>query len=257
MLPPAFGVPAPPAARPVPPSWILTTSTVCSALGARAYCSSVRTGFAAFRNAPPLTHTSWIRRSALCAFEQHTLSPQRGFIPFEAFHSSVAVPHHCGRFPLAVVVPHLSRAVPRHALIDVVCDANARWPPRITRMLETTARVLSKESTHAAVCRGYRSNDLAPTRPKPETVRCHPPMLLTCSHLPLPTRCAASCSRLRKRLCGKPPSLGSPFLTLTEASAIPELPHEHCVFVPSRRTGAALATAHIDQGRHLLRRHAD
>jgi hypothetical protein len=33
VLPPSFGVPAPPAAHRVPPAWILTTSTVCSALG--------------------------------------------------------------------------------------------------------------------------------------------------------------------------------------------------------------------------------
>jgi hypothetical protein len=41
-------------------------------------------------------------------------SPQRGFIPLEAFHSSIAVPHHCGRFPLAVVVPHFDLIVPKY-----------------------------------------------------------------------------------------------------------------------------------------------
>lgn len=76
VLPPSFGVPAPPAAHHVPPSWILTTSTVCPALGFRAFCSPVRKGFAAFHDTALVLLASWIRRSSLQPVEQLHATPR-------------------------------------------------------------------------------------------------------------------------------------------------------------------------------------
>ena len=114
VFPPPFGVPAPPAAHRVPSSWILTTSTVCSALGFRACCIPVRKGFAAFPDASP---------RAVCFVDPKILapnsraarhrSPHARFVPFEAFPSSAAVPHHCGRCLPAVVVLQNRWSVPK------------------------------------------------------------------------------------------------------------------------------------------------
>jgi hypothetical protein len=82
VLPPPFGAPAPPAAHHVPPSWILTTSTVCSALGVRECCIPVRKGFAAFPGASPLA-VCFMDPKVLAPASRaaHHRSPQRGSYP--------------------------------------------------------------------------------------------------------------------------------------------------------------------------------
>jgi hypothetical protein len=112
--------------------------------------------------------------------------PATRFVPFEAFPSPIAVPHHCGRYPPAVVVPtsvgacrstNIQRwfVTPTHA--GESCRSSIRWYREACRSLlrgrpeglpryrlrtsqaisETATRVSSKESTYAAVCRGYKS----------------------------------------------------------------------------------------------------
>jgi hypothetical protein len=55
-------------------------------------------GFATFLN--PLPYVSF--EQARYRRSPERSSPQRGFIPLDEFPSLVAVPHHCGRCPLAV-----------------------------------------------------------------------------------------------------------------------------------------------------------
>jgi len=57
--------------------------------------------------------------------------PATRFIPFEAFPSPVAVPHHCGRCPPAVVVPRSRQTGPKSGHPEAARDADPRWrtPP--------------------------------------------------------------------------------------------------------------------------------
>jgi len=78
----------------VPPSWFLTTSAAFSAPWLRVCCTPLPAlGFDAFRGVcgPDV-------RGLPGAFS----TPRIATLPFEEFPSSAAVPHHCGRCPLAV-----------------------------------------------------------------------------------------------------------------------------------------------------------
>jgi hypothetical protein len=77
------------------------------------------------RRALSCTPASWTRGSPLRVAERHTPFPATRLVPFEAFPSSAAVPHHCGHCPPAVVVPHPCRDAPRRAGSEVVRDADA------------------------------------------------------------------------------------------------------------------------------------
>jgi len=78
----------------VPPSWFLTTSTAFSARRLRVCCTPLPAlGFAAFREGTPGGPEG---RRLSSSF------PATGFVPFEGFPSSAAVPHHCGRCPPTV-----------------------------------------------------------------------------------------------------------------------------------------------------------
>jgi hypothetical protein len=79
----------------VPPSWFLPTSTACSTLRLRACCIPLPVlGFAAF----PVANDRRLPKESRTTVP----FPATRFVPFEGFPSSTAVPHHCGRCPLAV-----------------------------------------------------------------------------------------------------------------------------------------------------------
>jgi hypothetical protein len=65
------------------------------------------------RCAPSCPPASRTLRSSLRMIEQHTPFPATRFVPFEAFPSPAAVPHHCGRCLRAVVVPASVGFAPR------------------------------------------------------------------------------------------------------------------------------------------------
>jgi len=98
---------------PVPPSWSLTTSTAFSAQGLRVCCTPLTTlGFDAFPALAPRSSPEGLPGEAI-AF------PAPRIVPFEEFPSSAAVPHHCGRCPLAFAA--------RSSHLD--CPAEAELPP--------------------------------------------------------------------------------------------------------------------------------
>lgn len=80
------------------------------------------------------------------------------FTPFEEFHSPAAVPHHCGRYPLAVR-PHRARRAPKHST-----DRNT---PQQAIPHVSSADLLPFERVNARV--GQARQYLASRWPKPSS----------------------------------------------------------------------------------------
>jgi hypothetical protein len=125
----SVGPTVPPASR-VPPSWFLTTSTVCSAQRVAGLLHPAASqGFAAFRVFPPPTSPEGDKRGSGTV-------PATRFTPFEEFPSSAAVPHHCGRCLLAVAVRRSTAEVGRSRSLHSTAFGRSRarnplaWLPR-------------------------------------------------------------------------------------------------------------------------------
>jgi hypothetical protein len=130
------------------------------------------------------------RRSRSSTLACMCRSPQTRFIPFEAFPSPIAVPHHCGRCPPAVVVPH-SRdgcrwTVPKHDQPLWFVTPIPRWlhrrdgvadlsptrrpsckPPLCTEMPEATTGFHPKSPSAPPRIRGTSRLTSLLTRPEP------------------------------------------------------------------------------------------
>jgi hypothetical protein len=111
---------------------------------------------------------SVIRRSPLQPAEQRSSLPATRFVPFEAFPSSIAVPHHCGRCPPAVVVPHLRRVVPKHDCPEMVRDADARWqtPPERYSLTSGSRPEPAPSAASAAMPPPYTASDAGDHDPR-------------------------------------------------------------------------------------------
>jgi hypothetical protein len=105
--------PKPPSVRrshppdPVPPSWFRTTMTAYSTQRSRVCCTPQ----------PAKGSPRFMRPEPSATRRRHRYSlalPATRFTPSEDFPSPAAVPHHCGRCPLAVtdhrLTPHLAEA---------------------------------------------------------------------------------------------------------------------------------------------------
>jgi len=127
VFPPSFGVPAPPAAHHVPSSWILTTSTVCSARRVRACCSPIRTGFAAFPDTSTPGGRFGIQRLRSGLPERLRRSPQRGSYPSK--HPTRRQPYRITAALAFLPLSSPTRSPHRSACRRVARDAEPRTFP--------------------------------------------------------------------------------------------------------------------------------
>jgi hypothetical protein len=143
------------------------------------------------------------RRPRSSTLERLLPFPATRFIPFEAFPSPIAVPHHCGRCPPAVVVPCRSRphlSAPFAWFVTPIPRMGSR-----TEVPGAATEVLSKDSTKCRRVSGVRvgRHRSPPSRSlvAPAASAVQPPPLRP----PLPARRAAPKHRLFVRPEGRPP----------------------------------------------------
>jgi hypothetical protein len=103
---------------PVPPAWSLTTSTACSA--------PKPAGLLRPASDLGVRRVSYLpSRASEEAVGTGSGLPRSAVIPFKGFPSSAAVPHHCGRCPLAVAAYPNTPTGPAHR-----CALLSGVPPR-------------------------------------------------------------------------------------------------------------------------------
>jgi hypothetical protein len=129
VLPPSFGVPAPPAAHPVPPSWIFATSTVCSVRGFGHFAARSGQGSLRFTVHPLQSLASWS--------EDPAPSEKTGVpAPRNAVHTLRSIPLVDSRaaslrpLPSCRCLPPSRALAPKHMRIDLVrATRSLRWDP--------------------------------------------------------------------------------------------------------------------------------